>query len=138
RWMMSEAPHHAVLVVDRHEGVAVECVVAIGRDHGVKRHDPLRDPPVKLACRRRPPHADHHAAAGLDYLKSRIGLAGEFCALADSSGSLRKSWRCRKDTCTESMPPSSACSQLQSCVRFDTKRCVAGTEAHSKFGSRGF
>src|SRR5262249_1066966 len=83
RWMMSEAPPSGVLVADRHEGVAVECVVAIGRDHGVKRHDPLRDPPVKLACRRRPPHADHHAAAGLDYLKSRIGLAGEFCALAD-------------------------------------------------------
>src|SRR6516225_8143980 len=44
-------------------------------------------------------------------------------------GSLRRSWRCRKDTCTESMPPSSACSQLHSCARFDTKRCVGGTVA---------
>ena len=30
RWMMGEAPHHAVLVVDRHKSVAVERVVAVG------------------------------------------------------------------------------------------------------------
>ena len=81
--MVREAPRHAVLIVDRHKGVAVERVVAVGRDHGVERHDPLRDAPVKIAGRRRPPHADHHAAFGLDHLEAGVGLAGELGALAD-------------------------------------------------------
>src|SRR6516225_11854181 len=86
RWMMGEAPHHAVLVVDRYKGVAVERVVAVGRDHGVERHDPLRDPPVKLVCPGRTTHADHHAAAGLDHFEASVGIASEFCTLADMQG----------------------------------------------------
>ena len=70
RRMVGEAPRHAVLVVDRHEGVAVERVVAIRRDHGVERHDPLGDAPVEIARRRRPAHADHHAALVLDDLET--------------------------------------------------------------------
>jgi len=46
----------------------------------------LRDPPVKLVCRGRTPHADHHAAAGLDHFEAGVGLASEFCALADMQG----------------------------------------------------
>ncbi len=47
--MVREAPGHAVLVVDRHPGVAVERILAVGRDHAVERHDPLCDAPVELA-----------------------------------------------------------------------------------------
>src|SRR5215813_13625559 len=83
RWMMGEAPHHAVLIVDGHEGMAVERVVAIGRDHGVKRHDPLRDPPIKLLRPCWSPHPDHHAAAGFNDFESGIGLARELRAFAD-------------------------------------------------------
>src|SRR6516164_10385269 len=82
-WMVGEAPHHAVLVVDWNEGMAVERIVAVRRYHGVKRHDPLRDAPIKLACHCRPPHADDHTAFGFDHFESNIGLASEFSALAD-------------------------------------------------------
>jgi hypothetical protein len=41
----------------------------------------LGNPPVKLVRRRRPLHADDHAALGLDHFEPDIGLAGEFCAL---------------------------------------------------------
>ena len=52
----------------------------------MERHDPLREPPVKLVCRGRTPHADHHAAAGLDHFEASVGIASEFRTLADMQG----------------------------------------------------
>ena len=48
----------------------------------MERHDPLGNAPIELARRRRPPHADDHAAARFDHFEARIGLAGELGALA--------------------------------------------------------
>ena len=55
--MVREAPGHAALVVDRHPGMAVERVLAVGRNDAVERHDPLRDAPIEVALMRRPTQA---------------------------------------------------------------------------------
>ena len=54
------------------------------------------------------------------------------------SGSERNASRCRNDTWLESMPPSSACSQLLYCSRFEVNVCAGGTQANSNSGRPGW
>src|SRR5919199_3981076 len=53
------------------------------------------------------------------------------------SGSLFSPPECSHETWLESMPPSSACSQLLSCQRFDVNVCSEGTCANSNSGRPG-
>src|ERR671935_172298 len=52
-------------------------------------------------------------------------------------GSLLRPPECSQETWLESMPPSSACSQFDSCQRFDVYVCSGGTCANSNSGSGG-
>ena len=61
RRMMGEGPGPAVLVIDRHPGMAVQGVIAIGRNHLMKGHDPLRHTPVGLAFIGIAPRTDQDA-----------------------------------------------------------------------------
>src|ERR671933_981664 len=54
-----------------------------------------------------------------------------------NSGSLLRPPECSHDTCDESIPPSSACSQFDSCQRFDVYVCSSGTCANSNSGGGG-
>src|SRR5919206_4516554 len=54
-----------------------------------------------------------------------------------NSGSLLSPPECSHETWLESMPPSSACSQLLSCQRFDVYVCSGGTCTNSNSGSSG-
>ena len=54
-----------------------------------------------------------------------------------NSGSLLRPPECSHETWLESMPPSSAWSQLLSCQRFEVNVCSAGTRANSNSGSSG-
>src|SRR5258708_38585916 len=54
-----------------------------------------------------------------------------------NSGSELRSPRCRNDTWLESIPPSMACSQFDSCRRFETNRCRSATAANYHSGSGG-
>ena len=55
-----------------------------------------------------------------------------------NSGSFFSPAECSQDTWLESMPPSSACSQLLSCHRLDVYVCSGGTMHHSNSGSGGW
>src|SRR3954464_15689804 len=54
-----------------------------------------------------------------------------------NSGSLFRPPECSHETWLESMPPSSACSQLLSCQRLDVNVCSGGTCTNSNSGSPG-
>src|SRR6202171_1474159 len=54
-----------------------------------------------------------------------------------NNGSEPRSPRCRNETWLESMPPSMACSQLDSCSRLETKVCSGRTMANSHSGRGG-
>src|ERR671935_682634 len=54
-----------------------------------------------------------------------------------NSGSLLRPPEWSHETWLESMPPSSACSQFDSCQRFDVYVCSGGTCANSNSGSSG-
>src|SRR5258705_10198894 len=54
-----------------------------------------------------------------------------------NSGSSRSPSLCSQETWLESIPPSSACSQLHSCHRLEVKLCPAGTRANSHCGRSG-
>src|SRR5918911_3797783 len=54
-----------------------------------------------------------------------------------NSGSLFRPPECSHETCDESIPPSSACSQFDSCQRFDVNVCSGGTWQNSNSGSGG-
>src|SRR2546421_12031890 len=53
------------------------------------------------------------------------------------NGSVARSPRCRDETWLESMPPSGARREFDSCHRLGVTRCDAGRCVHSKFGSAG-
>src|ERR687887_1513023 len=53
------------------------------------------------------------------------------------SGSFLRPPECSHETWLESIPPSSACSQLLSCQRFDVYVCSGGTCANSNSGRGG-
>ena len=53
------------------------------------------------------------------------------------NGSELKASRCSHETWLESMPPSSACSQLLYCNRLEVKVCAGGTIANSYSGGSG-
>ncbi len=53
--------------------MAVERVAGVGRNEGVPRHDPLRDPPVIVAGIRIAPRADDQAAGRVEDVKAGLG-----------------------------------------------------------------
>src|SRR3984893_17119986 len=79
--MIGESPGEAILVVDRHPGMRIECVVAIWRHHGVPRYDPLGDTPVIMPRRCIAARTDIEAARRLDDLKLRCAILLIVCAL---------------------------------------------------------
>ena len=75
RRMVGEGPGEAVLVVDRHPGMGVERVVAVGRHHRVPGHDPLGDAPVVVAVLGVAARGDEQAAGGFHDLELRLLVA---------------------------------------------------------------
>ena len=76
RGVVGEGPGEAVLVVDGRPGVAVQRIIAIGRNHRVPRHDPLGHAPVVVARLRIAARADEQPAFGFHNLEFRrlVGL----------------------------------------------------------------
>ena len=69
--MVVGAPRPAVLVVDRHPGMAADGVVAARRDQGKAGHDPLGDAPVVLALAGVAPRPDVQPARRFHHLEVR-------------------------------------------------------------------
>src|SRR5262249_16682670 len=72
--MIGEGPGEAVLVIDRHPGVHIKRVIAIGRHHRVPGHDPLGYAPVIVPLFSVAAHADAEAPRGLHYFEFRAAI----------------------------------------------------------------
>src|SRR5260221_12797343 len=70
--MNRHRPRHTIFVVHGHPSMAVERVPGVGRNEGVPRHDPLRDPPVIVSGIRIAPRADEQAAGGCEDVEGRL------------------------------------------------------------------
>src|SRR5919197_1767416 len=91
-------------------------------------------PPSEL---RRAPMKSPPSASATSKNGRRSVSVYTFPLVSLNSGSLLSPPECSQATWLESIPPSSACSQLLSCQRFDVKVCSGGTCANSYSGGSG-
>ena len=78
--LVRHAPNPAVFIINGYKGMAIEGVVTVGWNHGVPRHDPLRDSPVVGAGFGISSRANQEATTGLLDLKEGLFVALEFGA----------------------------------------------------------